>query len=211
MRGKQRSRFLRPDIELAGCKYARRSGPLVLCCRCGHAKWAKLWRGQSAGAGGHEKARVQAGELGCMAWSLACELADRILIDFADNPYVFNSTCTELTMICGTREEIERPAWNLMVKVNPFPLEFVAEKILGFAVEAVAETVPILGDAISFASEAFDWIWPSEAPANSPCSELGKVRVAADATICREVCRREAGRSFGKFYEDSQWSQGAHQ
>ena len=154
--------------------------------------------------------RRQRTTYGSLARSLACELAERIRTDFkpplewfGPNPYVFNTTYTELTILCGERKEFQRPTWNWMVNYTPNPedlkgswhcprdvegyrkkdsavdyytssLRWVSQKGFDFVVDTVASSVPILGGAITFLKKSFDWIWPTEKPPQSPCHGLVK-------------------------------------
>ena len=72
-------------------------------------------------------------DFACIARSLACEFADRILLEFGgyyrrddgtmdsfywqkvDNAYIFNSVYMELTTLCGSTKTIQKPSWNWLV------------------------------------------------------------------------------------------------
>ena len=49
-------------------------------------------------------------DLGCRAQNLACELANRILVDFAENPYIFHETYERLTELCGKPKRMPNQA-----------------------------------------------------------------------------------------------------
>ncbi|CAE7465750.1 PTC1, partial [Symbiodinium sp. CCMP2456] len=63
----------------------------------------------------HEDRSCKPSDLGCRAQNLACELANRILVDFAQNPYIFHETYERLTELCGKPKRMAKPSYNWLV------------------------------------------------------------------------------------------------